>query len=75
MRVPMAVNTSILAALAAALLFGASTPFAKALVGAVPPVMLAGLLYAGSGIGLWIVRFAHHGTPYSIAGMVSAKRW
>ena len=56
MRVPMAVNTSILAALAAALLFGASTPFAKALVGAVPPVMLAGLLYAGSGIGLWIVR-------------------
>ena len=56
MRVSMAVNTSILAALAAALLFGASTPFAKALVGAVPPVMLAGLLYAGSGIGLWIVR-------------------
>ena len=52
----MTVNTSIVAALAAALLFGASTPFAKALVGALPPVLVAGLLYAGSGIGLWIVR-------------------
>ncbi len=39
-------------ALASALLFGLSTPLAKALVGAVPPLMLAGLLYAGSGIGL-----------------------
>jgi hypothetical protein len=45
----MTVNTSIVAALAAALLFGASTPFAKALVGALPPVLVAGLLYAGSG--------------------------
>ena len=52
----MTANTSIVAALAAALLFGASTPFAKALVGAVPPVLLAGLLYAGSGIGLSVVR-------------------
>ncbi len=39
-------------ALSAALLFGASTPFAKMLVGQVAPVMLAGLLYLGSGIGL-----------------------
>src|SRR5256885_5761249 len=39
-------------ALAAALLFGASTPFAKLLVGDVPPLLLAGLLYLGSGIGL-----------------------
>ncbi len=39
-------------ALAAALLFGASTPFAKLLVGDVGPLMLAGLLYLGSGIGL-----------------------
>lgn len=52
----MGVNTSVLAALGAALLFGASTPLAKALVGAVPPVLLAGLLYAGSGIGLWSAR-------------------
>ena len=39
-------------ALAGAALFGASTPVAKLLVGTVEPVMLAGLLYAGSGVGL-----------------------
>ena len=41
-------------ALLAAALFGASTPFAKRLVGEVPPLMLAGLLYLGSGFGLSI---------------------
>lgn len=43
-------------ALLAALLFGASTPFAKLLLRHTAPVTLAGLLYAGSGIGLvaWI---------------------
>jgi len=35
-----------------AALFGASTPFAKLLVGTMPPVALAGLMYLGSGIGL-----------------------
>ena len=39
-------------ALVAAALFGASTPFAKLLVGRVDPVLLAGLLYLGSGCGL-----------------------
>ena len=39
-------------ALAAAGLFGASTPFAKLLVGRMDPVLLAGLLYLGSGLGL-----------------------
>lgn len=39
-------------ALAAAALFGGSTPFAKLLVGRVDPVLLAGLLYLGSGCGL-----------------------
>lgn len=43
-------------ALAAALLFGASTPAAKLLVGVVDPWMLAGLFYAGSGLGLGIWR-------------------
>ena len=42
----------IFEALAAAALFGASTPLAKLLVGTVPPVLLAGLLYLGSGIVL-----------------------
>ena len=44
-----------LPALAAALLFGASTPLAKLLVGNVPPLLLAGLLYLGSGLGLGLV--------------------
>lgn len=39
-------------ALLAALLFGASTPLAKLLLTSIHPVMLAGLLYAGSGLGL-----------------------
>jgi drug/metabolite transporter (DMT)-like permease len=47
---------AILSALGAALLFGASTPLARALVGNVSPILLAGLLYLGSGMGLWVVR-------------------
>lgn len=39
-------------ALMAALLFGASTPFAKELLGHTNSILLAGLLYLGSGIGL-----------------------
>jgi len=42
-------------ALASALLFGASTPLAKALAGSVPPLLLAGLLYLGSGLGLGLL--------------------
>jgi drug/metabolite transporter (DMT)-like permease len=42
-------------ALLAALLFGASTPLAKALTGSVAPLLLAGLLYLGSGFGLALV--------------------
>jgi drug/metabolite transporter (DMT)-like permease len=45
-------SRGIFAALAAALLFGASTPFAKLLVGETSPWLLAGLLYLGSGLGL-----------------------
>lgn len=49
-------NLSILYALAAAALFGASTPLAKSLGLGLSPVLLAGLLYLGSGGGLAIVR-------------------
>jgi drug/metabolite transporter (DMT)-like permease len=44
------------AALGAALLFGAGTPFAKLLLNSVSPWLLAGLLYLGSGIGLTLYR-------------------
>lgn len=49
-------NRNVLFALLAAALFGASTPFAKLLVGNTPPVLLAGLLYLGSGLGLTLIR-------------------
>src|SRR5258708_29165672 len=42
-------------ALLSAALFGASTPFAKLLLGDVGPWMLAGLLYRGAGVGLSLV--------------------
>jgi drug/metabolite transporter (DMT)-like permease len=50
-------SRAVACALAAALLFGASTPAAKVLAGNLPPFLLAGLLYAGSGLGLaaWMV--------------------
>lgn len=49
-------NRGIAVALAAAILFGVSTPFAKLLLERTSPWLLAGLLYAGSGIGLAIHR-------------------
>ena len=49
-------SSSVLHALLAAALFGASTPLAKSLVGEVAPVLLGGLLYLGSGIGLSVIR-------------------
>ena len=47
---------SILYALGAAALFGASTPLAKWLGLNVSPILLAGLLYLGSGVGLTLTR-------------------
>lgn len=49
-------TNAITYALLAAALFGASTPFAKLLLGEMQPLLLAGLLYLGSGIGLMGVR-------------------
>ena len=42
-------------AVASAVLFGVTTPIAKALLGDLPPAALAGLFYLGSGIGLLFV--------------------
>ena len=49
-------NSHVIHALLAAALFGASTPFAKLLVGEMSPWLLAGLLYLGSGLGLAVAR-------------------
>ena len=56
LRDNLGMNRNVLFALFAAALFGASTPFAKLLVGDMPPVLLAGLLYLGSGVGLTVIR-------------------
>ncbi len=48
----------LVAVLGSAVLFGASTPLAKLLLGGIPPVALAGLLYAGAFLGLAVYRGA-----------------
>lgn len=68
----------VLAALAAAVLFGAGTPFAKWLLDGVSVWMLAGLLYLGSGLGLtayrWLRRLpaghlARHEWPWLLSAI------
>lgn len=61
----------VAAALAAAVLFGAATPFAKLLLGTIDPWLLAGLLYLGSGIGLTLYRHLRH----AAAAHLSRKEW
>src|SRR5690242_17940095 len=57
--------SGITCAVAAAALFGASTPLAKELLGQTSPMLLAGLLYAGSGVGLgaWLAVRRLRGVP------------
>lgn len=67
------------AALAAALLFGASTPLAKLLLGDASPWLLAGLLYLGSGLGLALTLLPRkglqklaRGEALALAGAIAA---
>lgn len=68
-------NTTFLSgyslAIAAALLFGISTPLAKLLLRQAQPWMLAGLLYLGSGLGLaayyYINKIMHKANPEGAA--------
>ena len=53
-------RTAVLYALLSAALFGVSTPAAKSLVGGVDPIVLAGLLYCGAGIGVALLRRLAH---------------
>lgn len=52
-------------ALASAILFGLATPFAKLLLGATDPQMLAGLMYLGAGLGLGVVLLGRRATGRS----------
>lgn len=44
-------------ALGSALLFGASAPLSKLLIGSIDPWLLAGVLYLGAGFGLAVIHF------------------
>lgn len=57
----------MLAALGAALLFGAAAPAAKVLLDGTDPWLLAGLLYAGAGIGLLLWRRARRAPAVRLA--------
>src|SRR5437016_3794802 len=49
-------SPGLAAALASAALFGATTPIAKQLLEGASPLLVAGLLYLGSGIGVGLLR-------------------
>lgn len=49
---PLRPRSLVLLPVASAFLFGAGTPLAKILVGTIEPLLLAGILYLGSGLGL-----------------------
>jgi drug/metabolite transporter (DMT)-like permease len=57
----------VIAALTAALLFGMGTPLAKQLLTDVSPWLLAGLLYLGSGLGLFVYRYIKHAPKVTLS--------
>ena len=67
-------RTAVVYALVSAALFGVSTPAAKALVGTVDPIVLAGLLYCGAGIGVAVLRRIAHAVVAPGAGGQSLRR-
>jgi drug/metabolite transporter (DMT)-like permease len=70
-------RTGIACALLAAGLFGASTPLAKLLSPRVSPLLLAGLLYLGSGVGLCVVKALrdHFGTDRAREAPLQRGDW
>jgi drug/metabolite transporter (DMT)-like permease len=67
-------RAAVVYALASAALFGISTPAAKVLVGSVHPIVLAGLLYCGAGIGIAALRRAVPSASVSGAPEVALAR-
>lgn len=59
--------SSLIQAIIAAILFGASAPLAKLLLGEVEPIPLAAFLYLGSGLGLLVIKLFQRLNPQGIA--------
>ena len=70
---PLRLHRGIAAALLAALLFGAGTPLAKLLLAGIDAWLLAGLLYLGSGVGLWLWRRLRAAAPVRLP--VAERGW
>jgi drug/metabolite transporter (DMT)-like permease len=62
-------------ALVSALLFGITTPLAKALLTGGHPLLIAGLLYAGSGLGLTLLILAQDRGRFSLGLARSDRPW
>jgi len=73
-RLPATLTSAPALALAAAALFGASTPVAKRLLDDVSPMLLAGLLYLGSGLGLSLATLVTRRTRSGGAGEAALRR-
>jgi drug/metabolite transporter (DMT)-like permease len=73
--IDLRVQRYALLALAAAALFGASTPLAKLLLGQVSPVVLAGFLYLGSGLGLALLLLARGLVGRFREAKLTARDW
>lgn len=74
-RIDLQVQRYALLALAAAALFGASVPFAKLLLGEISPIVLAGLLYLGCGLGLAVLRLARGAEHRLREARLTLKDW
>jgi drug/metabolite transporter (DMT)-like permease len=53
---PHGMHAGVVAALVSAVLFGITTPFAKQVLSGTQPLLIAGLLYLGSGVGVGALR-------------------
>jgi len=69
-------NSGILYGIASAMLFGVSTPLAKMLIGSIPPLWLAALLYLGAGLGLLMVLGARWAfVTDALVALPTARDW
>jgi drug/metabolite transporter (DMT)-like permease len=65
------VNIGVAAALVSAVLFGVTTPIAKQLLAGTQPLLIAGLLYLGSGLGVSALRLIQD-RGWSATGLASS---